>query len=117
MKNRNRDKQSSVNNDKHSFRIKDFDDLVFENRNREYGAYKLRKRYNRALLTGVIIGSLLMTAVVLIPFLKRPPVDRILSGGAGFRSVQMENYMPPEEEIYVPPAPPLLHSRRRFRNQ
>jgi protein TonB len=106
VKNRNRDKQSSVNNDKHSFRIKDFDDLVFENRNREYGAYKLRKRYNRALLTGVIIGSLLMTAVVLIPFLKRPPVDRILSGGAGFRSVQMENYMPPEEEIYVPPAPP-----------
>ncbi len=106
MKSRNRDKQSCVNNDNHSFRIRDFDDLVFENRNREYGAYELRRRYNRALLTGVIIASLLMTAAVLIPFLNRPPTDRILSGGAGYKSVQIENFMPPEEEIYVPPAPP-----------
>ena len=24
-----------------------FDDIVFEDRNKEYGAYKLRKKYNR----------------------------------------------------------------------
>jgi protein TonB len=27
--------------------IKDFDEIVFEKRNKEYGAYELRKRYNR----------------------------------------------------------------------
>ena len=28
-------------------KIKDFDEIVFEKRNKEYGAYELRKRYNR----------------------------------------------------------------------
>ena len=27
-----------------------FDDIVFENRNKEYGAYKLRKKYNRTVI-------------------------------------------------------------------
>jgi protein TonB len=92
--------------DDHSFRISDFDDLVFEHKNRDYGAYQLRKRYNRAVLTGTIIASILAVAVILIPFLARPSSDRIISGGNGYVQVRMEKLQPPPEEIYVPPAPP-----------
>ncbi len=91
--------------DNHSFRISDFDDLVFEHKNRDYGAYQLRKRYNRAVLTGTIIASLFAVAVVLIPFLARPSTERILSGGRGYIQVRMDKLQPPPEEIYVPPAP------------
>lgn len=83
----------------------DFDDLVFENRNREYGAYQLRKRYNNVLLAGTLIASLLVTLGVLIPFLIRPRSERVVSGGMGYVTVQMENLEQPEE-IYIPPSAP-----------
>ena len=92
--------------DNHPFSISDFDDLVFEHRNRDYGAYQLRKRYNRIIFTGTVIASLFAIAVVLIPFLARPSSERIISGGNGYVQVRMENMQPPPEEIYVPPAPP-----------
>jgi len=45
-----------------------FDEIVFASRNRDYGAYKLRKRYFSALLTGLISAILIACIVVLIPF-------------------------------------------------
>jgi protein TonB len=37
-----------------------FDDIVFEDRNKEYGAYKLRKRYNRTVNIALLIGILIL---------------------------------------------------------
>ena len=88
------------------FEISDFDDLVFEHRNREYGAYDLRKRYNRALLVGTIVASVIIIICVIIPFISRPSAERVVTGGDGFYQVRMENLEPPEELIYIPPAPP-----------
>jgi periplasmic protein TonB len=34
-----------------------FDDIIFENRNKEYGAYYLRKNYSHYLTKAVVIGS------------------------------------------------------------
>ncbi|MBP6619193.1 MAG: TonB family protein [Leadbetterella sp.] len=34
-----------------------FDDIIFENRNKEYGAYYLRKNYNHYLTKAMVIGS------------------------------------------------------------
>lgn len=106
MKRKEKDKSSPVKSGDHSFRITDFDDLVFEHRNREYGAYQLRKRYNRVLLTGIIIASLIMSAMVMIPFINRPSADRILSGGLSYTTVRLEDLRPPEEQIYIPPSAP-----------
>ncbi len=86
--------------------IPDFDDLLFENRNKEYGAYQLRKRYHRVLFAGIIISTLIGCGVVILPFVIRPNDDRIMSAGSRFVQVQMDNLNPPEEEIYVPPVPP-----------
>jgi protein TonB len=98
--------EPTTGTDHQSFKISDFDDLVFEHRNKDYGAYQLRKRYNRAILTGTIVASLFAIIAVMIPFLSRPSSEKIISGGNGYVQVRMENLQPPPEEIYVPPAPP-----------
>ncbi len=85
--------------------ISDLDDLVFEHRNRDYGAYQLRKKYNRVLLFGTLLASILICLAVIIPFLSRPNTDKVVSGGSGYVQVHMDNMEPPEE-IYVPPSPP-----------
>lgn len=86
--------------------IPDFDDLLFESRNKDYGAYQLRKRYNSVLVGGIITSSLIGCLAVLIPFALRPDDDRIMGGGGKFVQVNMEILEPPKEEIYIPPAPP-----------
>ncbi len=47
----------------------DIDDLLFKSRNKEYGAYQLRKRYNSVVVTGMIVASVLVSLAVIIPFL------------------------------------------------
>ncbi len=88
------------------FVISDFDDLVFEHRNREYGAYQLRKRYNRAVLAGLITSVIFAVIGVMIPFISRPAGDKVVMGGTGYYQVTLENLQPPPEEFYVPPPPP-----------
>lgn len=53
-------------------RIPDFDDIIFERLNKEYGAYLLRKGYNRAVALSVILAVVTGCIIVLIPFLKTP---------------------------------------------
>ena len=86
--------------------IPDFDDLIFSSRNREYGAYKLRKGYPSVVITGIIAAVILASGAVLIPFLSRPSNDRVLAGGTGYINYEMEIYEPPADNIYVPPPPP-----------
>ena len=49
--------------------IPTFDDIVFENRNKEYGAYQLRKKYNRVVLISTLIGCLAIALAVIIPYI------------------------------------------------
>ena len=93
-------------------KVMDFDDLLFKSRNRDYGAYQLRKRYNSVLLTGIILASFLVTAVVVFPFILTPHSGRILGGGGHYVQVKMETFEPPVEKIYVPPAPPPPEAAR-----
>jgi periplasmic protein TonB len=84
----------------------DFDDLLFESRNKDYGAYQLRKRYNSVVIAGIILASLLVCCVVVIPFILTSDNERVLRGGANYVQVNMENLEPPPDEIIVPPAAP-----------
>lgn len=84
----------------------DFDDIIFEGLNKEYGAYYLRKRYARVLGISIIIAVLIGCIVVIIPFLRYPePKSREIYTA---RFVSMENLMVPDEHggIPPPPAPP-----------
>jgi len=86
--------------------VLDFDDLLFEKRNRDYGAFILRKKYNSVVFSSIIAAILLVSSAVVIPFLFRPSSDHVLAGGAGFVQVSMENFEPPPQQIIIPPVPP-----------
>jgi protein TonB len=90
----------------------DFDDLLFKSRNKDYGAYQLRKRYNSVVVAGVILASFLVTTAVLLPFVLTSRNDRVLRGGANYVQVKLENLELPPEELYVPPAPPPPEATR-----
>ncbi len=95
-----------------SIDITDFDDLVFQNRNKDYGAYRLRKRYNLVLFTGIIIASFLVSSLVIIPFLARPDHEDLVFGRGGYSVTLSMDHLepPPVDPIYVPPAPPRQES-------
>jgi protein TonB len=84
----------------------DFDDLLFEGRNKDYGAYQLRKRYNAVMLAGIVLAVILVSAAVVLPFVISPHSDKVLSGGFSYVQVHMENLDTPVDEIIVPPPPP-----------
>jgi periplasmic protein TonB len=86
--------------------IPDFDDILFESRNKEYGAYQLRKKYNRAVITGILISTLIVCAAVIIPALKNNSKEYNIAGSGKFVQVEMEKLPPPEELIYIPPPSP-----------
>ena len=46
-----------------------FDDIVFETRNKEYGAYKLRKKYNRTVMWALLVGIVIIATAVITPYL------------------------------------------------
>lgn len=86
--------------------IPGFDEIVFENRNKDYGAYILRKKYKNVLLGGVLFSVLAGSLAVILPFVIKPPEGKLISGGGRYVSMQMENLEVPEEQIIIPPAPP-----------
>jgi periplasmic protein TonB len=83
----------------------DFDDLLFEKRNREYGAYQLRKRYNRVITFSVLAAVLIFSSAFILPFLIKPNDDKVFVSGNSFVSVDLQTFEPPPD-IYVPPAAP-----------
>jgi protein TonB len=85
--------------------IPDFDDIVFEHRNKEYGAYQLRKKYIRAVIAGFIISSLFAVLVVVVPFvLYFNSEEKSSENLLYYYSVQVDNLEPPID-IFVPPMP------------
>ncbi|MCX6280062.1 MAG: TonB family protein [Bacteroidetes bacterium] len=75
-------------------------ELVFEGRNKAYGAYYLRKKYFRNLLTSLLTGLLIIGLLVLLPFLyyvfEPPPlIDSDFMYEVEYYSMNM----PPADEI------------------
>ncbi|NOU17725.1 MAG: energy transducer TonB [Bacteroidales bacterium] len=56
--------------------VPSFDELVFENRNKEYGAYQIRKRYNVALIWSILVSAVFISATVVTPYViySEPPI-------------------------------------------
>jgi len=84
----------------------DFDDLLFQSRNRDYGAYQLRKRYNSVVVIGIIVASLIISFAVILPFVFNRKSDHVLKGYGNYVQVRMENLEPPTEKVFAPPSPP-----------
>jgi protein TonB len=83
-----------------------FDDIVFENRNKEYGAYKLRKKYNRNVIIALIIGTLILGTAVITPYLNAKAAENKSKRAERQVEIKMENLDQPAEQVAPPPPPP-----------
>ena len=52
-------------------------DIIFENRNKQYGAYTLRREYNRRLVTALIIMLMVVLCISLSSFFKKSGDDKL----------------------------------------
>jgi len=91
-------------------KIPGFDDIIFNSRNKQYGAYSIRKKYSYALLIACITGLFILSAAVIIPFIRSVGIEK--ANAANEREivyVAMEQLNPPDDQqlvrIYAPPPP------------
>lgn len=88
----------------------DFLDLLFEGRNKEYGAYDLRKTYNKriwmALGITALAGALIAAAVLLNSSLKANQKEEVKMSEVTIQEIQQEEKKPEEPPPPPPPPPP-----------
>ncbi len=84
--------------------IPDFDDIIFENLNKEYGAYFLRKRYNNTVTVSILAACILGSAAVIIPYFLIPEQKSVET--YTISTLTIENMGAPGEQIATPPPPP-----------
>ena len=84
----------------------DFDDIVFEERNKEYGAYRLRKKYNRNVLIGMLIGIIIIATAIITPYLNAKAAENKSRRAERQVEIKMENLDTPNEQVAPPPPPP-----------
>jgi len=83
-----------------------FDDIVFEARNKEYGAYKLRKKYSRTVLYGLLIGIILIATAIITPYLNAKAAENRQKRAERQVEIKLENLDAPNETVAPPPPPP-----------
>jgi periplasmic protein TonB len=83
-----------------------FDDIVFEERNKEYGAYKLRKKYSKTVLVSLAIGIVILATAVITPYLNAKALDKRNKRAERQVEIKMENLDQPTEQAPPPPPPP-----------
>ncbi|MGG5210728.1 energy transducer TonB [Chryseobacterium sp. MIQD13] len=88
------------------------DEIVFENRNKEYGAYDLRHQYPRLLTKSFIVGTALFLVAALSPFiyltikrLTEPPKQEVKADLVNIIEEDPIIEQPKEEEPPPPPPP------------
>jgi periplasmic protein TonB len=92
-------------------------DIIFDGRNKEYGAYELRKSYNNRLLTAMGILGLALTGVIIfiltfsnnrnLPFIQSDIDDYVLSADPSV--TEPLTPLPPARP--KAPAPPRIRTR------
>ena len=83
-----------------------FDDIVFEARNKEYGAYRLRKRYSRNVILATIVGVVILSTVIIAPYLNAKAAVNRTKRAERQVEIKMENLDTPTDVVAPPPPPP-----------
>ncbi|UZT95935.1 energy transducer TonB [Chryseobacterium fluminis] len=89
------------------------DEIVFENRNKQYGAYDLRNQYPKLLTKSFIVGTALFLVAALSPFiyltikrLNEPEKQEVKADLVEILQEDKILEQPKEEEPPPPPPPP-----------
>jgi len=83
-----------------------FDDIVFESRNKEYGAYRLRKRYSQNVAISILVATIIIATAVITPYLNAKAADNAAKRAERQVEIKMENLDQPNETVAPPPPPP-----------
>ena len=87
-------------------KVPSFNDIVFETRNKEYGAYVLRANYSRNIMLALMAGVFIMASATIVPYLKFRAVDSRLTQEERLVEIRLENLDQPVEHVTPPPEPP-----------
>ncbi len=82
------------------------DDIVFEHRNKEYGAYDLRRKYSRTMVISMIIGLAIVFTAVIVPYIRAKNIALVKARDANEIIAEMANDLQQEEAAPPPPPPP-----------
>ena len=80
-----------------------FDDVIFEKRNKEYGAYVLRKNYNLNVIISLLFGIAILSAIVTLAYFDNLGLNSRNNHTERLADIKFENFDKPEETIVVPP--------------
>ena len=84
--------------------VESLEDMVFKNRNQEYGAYVLRKKYRK-----YVTAAMLIALVILIGGIAYPVIASFVNKNRIIKeekSVETEILTAPKEDLPPPPPPP-----------
>lgn len=87
-------------------RIPAFDDIVFEDRNKEYGAYVLRKKYNSSVLISLLIATIILATAVIAPFINAKALENRQKRAEREVEIKLENLDQANETVVPPTLPP-----------
>lgn len=82
------------------------DDIVFENRNKEYGAYDIRRRYSRTMSLSILIGIIVVLTAAIVPYIRAKNIAQVKQRDANEIIAEMANDLQQEEAAPPPPPPP-----------
>ncbi|OYQ39544.1 hypothetical protein CHU92_04695 [Flavobacterium cyanobacteriorum] len=83
-------------------------DMVFEGRNKKYGAYQLRSENPKTTVKAIILGAVLFSFVVALPKIYEL-VNNLAAKGQEQEEekiIEVIELPPPPEEVPLPPPPP-----------
>lgn len=88
-------------------KVESFEDIVFENRNKDYGAYELRRRYSKRAAVSLLISVFLLLSAVGGPFIasimgKENYIGYNPIGIEGFKLEDLDS----KDPVLAPPPPP-----------
>lgn len=91
-----------------------FDDIIFRGRNKEYGAYDLRRRYGSTMSISIVAGLIFSFSAVLVPFFTSDHTG-LQPGETEFITNEFDDNLlnpPAPPEPPAPPAPPVDMMKR-----
>lgn len=84
-----------------------WEDLVFENRNKQYGAYAVRKSYTKHLAISVVTACLLLAMALLYPYIKKLFETEEVKDTPPTRTITINELEAPPPIQETPPPPKL----------
>jgi len=94
-------------------KVPDFDEIIFANRNKEYGAYTLRKRY-KAVTSLSVLGTLAFTTIIILLLSLTTKPATGVKGKEVIIIIQPENFKPPQ--VNAPEVKPPKELLKKLRN-